>query len=206
MKKKNNTNKKLVLNSGCGFHNPEKLPMLFRSAKWQEIRVDIDPQVKPDVVTSTTDLSHFQANSIDAVYSSHNLEHLYIHDVETALGEFVRVLKPQGFVLITLPDLQAIAQKIVDGDLDNTAYTSNMGAITAFDMLYGHKQSLLQGNTYMAHNSGYTATSLGQLLLACGFKDIRVKKGNNFDLWAVALKEKDDFGFFDWFSQQNINL
>jgi len=200
----NNTNKKLVLNSGCGFYNPERLPLIFQNPSWQEIRVDIDPQVKPDVITSTTDLSHFQNHSVDAVYSSHNLEHLYIHDVQAALKEFVRVLKPNGFVLITLPDLQAIAQKVVEGELDTTAYTSKMGPITAFDMLYGHKKTVQEGNSYMAHNSGFTAKSLGQLLLATGFEEVRVKRGQNYDLWAVGLIQNDNFGFFDWFSKQDM--
>jgi len=201
-----NNNKKIVLNSGCGFHNPERLPAIFRNKLWQEVRVDIDPLVKPDVVTSTTDLSHFEMHSVDAVYSSHNLEHLYIHDVQAALKEFVRVLKPQGFVLITLPDLQTIAQKVVEGELDTTAYTSKMGPITAFDMLYGHKKAVQEGNSYMAHNSGFTAKSLGQLLLAMGFQEVRVKRGSNYDLWAVGLIQSDNFGFFEWFSEQELGI
>ena len=199
-----NYRKKRVLNSGCGHHNPERLPAVFHGDSWEEIRVDIDPLVKPDVLTSTTDLRHFESSSIDAVYSSHNLEHLYIHDVEKALAEFVRVLKPKGFALITLPDIEKIAQWIVDGNLEQVAYTSKMGPITPFDMLYGHKKAVQEGNSYMAHNSGFTAASLGNILLSAGFKEVRVRPGNNFDLWAVGLLQEDSFGFFSWFEKQGL--
>ena len=42
--------------------------------------------------------------AFDAVFSSHNLEHLYPHQVKEALAEFYRVLKPEGMIVIS--DLQ----------------------------------------------------------------------------------------------------
>jgi predicted SAM-dependent methyltransferase len=38
---------------------------------------------------------------MDALYSSHNIEHVFAHEVVPTLKEFRRVLKPDGFVVIT---------------------------------------------------------------------------------------------------------
>jgi len=62
--------------------------------------------MQPDIVCSITDMSPVAADSVDAVWSSHNLEHLQRHEVPVALAEFLRVLKPAGLLLLTLPDLQ----------------------------------------------------------------------------------------------------
>ena len=86
--------------SGCGPFSAEKLHSVFRGPNWREIRVDIDPAVKPDIQASITDLRKDVPDaSIDAIWSSHNIEHLYDHEVDPALREFVRVLRPEGFAL-----------------------------------------------------------------------------------------------------------
>ena len=67
--------------------------------------MDIDPAAQPEVLGSLTKMDAFPAHEFDAVWSSHTLEHLYSHEVPAALAEFKRVLKPDGFALITCPDL-----------------------------------------------------------------------------------------------------
>ena len=59
---------------------------LFPPGKWVETRLDIDPSVKPDVVASMTDMSSVPDASCHAVYSSHNLEHLFPHELQQALA------------------------------------------------------------------------------------------------------------------------
>src|SRR5215471_20169990 len=97
---------KIVLNVGCGYPLRQKLHPHFHGAEWREVRLDLDPAVRPDIVCSITDMRPVAASSADAVWSSHNLEHLQRHEVPQALAEFVRVLKPGGFLLLTVPDLQ----------------------------------------------------------------------------------------------------
>src|SRR5271156_4596530 len=104
------TPSKTVLNVGCGYPLRQKLHRHFHGPEWREIRLDLDPAVQPDIVCSITDISPVTADSVDAVWSSHNLEHLQRQEVPLALAEFLRVLKPHGLLLLTLPDLQQVAR------------------------------------------------------------------------------------------------
>jgi predicted SAM-dependent methyltransferase len=178
---------KRVLHVGCGPFSVEKLHSVFRGPYWKEIRVDIDPAVTPDIQASITDLrQHVIDASIDAVWSSHNIEHLYDHEVVPALREFVRVLRPAGFALITCPDLQAIAKLIAAG-VDRVAYQSPAGPVTPLDMLFGLRRAIERGNLFMCHRTGFTEERLGNVLIAAGFNEARVLHGHNYDLWAVGL-------------------
>jgi SAM-dependent methyltransferase len=162
---------------------------MFCREAWQEVRLDLDPKTKPDVVSSITDMrAHIPSQSFDAIWSSHSLEHLYTHEVPLALSEFRRVLKPTGFALITSPDLESIAGLILQHGLDYVVYTSPVGPIRTHDMLFGHSESIERGNVFMAHNTGFTCTSLGQLLVDAGFS-VALAKRDGLDLWALALMQ-----------------
>jgi len=183
---------KRVLNAGSGSYAARKLHPVFAGDVWHEIRIDIDPQAKPDIVSSITDLkSSFEPQSFDAVWSSHTLEHLYAHEVPLALAEFKRVLKPDGFALITSPDLESVASLILDGGLDKVAYTSPAGPITPLDMLFGHSASITRGQLYMAHKTGFTCALLGRYFVDAGFPMVLVKR-QQLDLWALGLMQEAD--------------
>lgn len=177
-----------VLHVGCGAPDPRKLPAaFFAPGEWREIRLDIDPAVAPDLVASITDMRRAVADaSVDAVWSAHNLEHLYPHEVPAALAEFRRVLRPGGCVMITLPDLQQVAELVAQERLEDAAYHSPAGPIAPLDILYGHRGAIAQGNTFMAHRTGFTARSLENALLAAGFPTVRVVRDGQFALWASA--------------------
>jgi SAM-dependent methyltransferase len=179
---------KTVLNVGCGYPLRQKLHRHFQGPEWREIRLDLDPAVQPDIVCSITEMSPVPSSSVDAVWSSHNLEHLQRHEVPLALVEFIRVLKPLGFLFLTLPDLRQVAQLVVEDRLEDAAYTSPSGPITALDMIFGHTASLARGNPFMAHRTGFTARTLHKVLAEAGFVDITVRQGNSFDLWATAYR------------------
>lgn len=179
---------KLLLHVGCGFPDPNKLPQPFRSPEWREIRLDIDPAVHPDLLGSITNLSAVATNSVDGVYSSHNLEHIYPHEVPTALSEFYRVLKPGGYALITLPDLRRVAEYVAQGKLEEPLYVSAAGPIAAIDILYGYGYDLARGNHFMAHKTGFTAKTLAEKLRQAGFSQVEVME-DDLNLWATATKD-----------------
>jgi SAM-dependent methyltransferase len=178
---------KVVLNVGCGYPARQGLHPAFRGAEWRELRLDIDPSVNPDIVCSMTDMQPVAPDSIDAIWSSHNLEHLHRHEVPLALAEFMRVLRPGGQVLLTLPDLQRIAELVASDALEDEAYRSPSGPITPLDMIYGHTPSLAHGNQHMAHKTGFTARTLAKLLSNAGFASVRLQR-EGFALWAQAYK------------------
>ena len=149
--------------------------------------MDIDQSVCPDLIGSITDLSQIADASFDAIWCSHTLEHLYQHEVAAALKSFRRILAPGGFALITCPDLEAIAALITGGRLEEAAYQSPAGPISALEMLYGHGPSIAQGQIFMAHRTGFTVERMGRLLLEADFFEALVTKGRTFDLWALAL-------------------
>lgn len=176
-----------VLHVGCGAHDPAKLPAeWFPAGAWQEVRLDIDASVQPDIIASITDMAPVATGSMDAVWSSHNVEHLYPHEVPLAFAEFLRVLAPDGFLLLTLPDLQQVAELVAQDRLMEAAYVSPAGPITPLDMLYGHRGALAQGNAFMGHRGGFTARSLQAALVEAGFPHARVMRDGKFALWAAA--------------------
>ena len=144
----------VFLHVGCGPKHQAQTP--FANKNWREIRLDIDQSVQPDVVGTMLDMSAVASESVDALFSSHNIEHLYPHEVPVALAEFKRVLKPDGFVLLTCPDLQSVCARVANDQLTEPAYISGMGPISPLDILYGHRVSMQQGNLYMAHRCGFT--------------------------------------------------
>jgi ubiquinone/menaquinone biosynthesis C-methylase UbiE len=179
---------KTFLHVGCGPKRKDQTTPGFNSPDWHELRLDIDESVNPDIVGTMLDMSAVADASVDALFSSHNIEHLYPHEVPLALAEFRRVLKPDGFVVITCPDLQSVCALIAEDKLTEPAYTAPAGPITPLDILYGHRPQLARGNLYMAHHCGFTQKVLSGTLQAAGFARVgTIRRGHPaYDLWALA--------------------
>jgi SAM-dependent methyltransferase len=182
--------RRLVLHVGCGPPYEENLHDRFRGADWRELRLDIDPGMRPDVVASMVDMRDaVPSASVDAVWSSHNIEHVFAHEVPQVFGEFLRVLRPGGFALVTTPDLQRAAERIASGRLDDPLYESEAGPVTPLDMVYGHSREIARGFHFMAHRTGYTARTLERKLRDAGFGDVKVRRDpSDRALWAEARR------------------
>ena len=179
---------KKFLHVGCGGLRQQDTPFAGERETWQEIRMDVDAKTAPDILGSMTDMSAVPNGEFDAVFSSHSIEHLYPHEVPTALAEFRRVLKSTGFALITCPDLQSVCTLVAAGKLTDTAYISPAGPITALDILYGWRKALAQGELHMAHRCGFTQILLTEELKRAGFVAVASKccESPHFDLWALG--------------------
>ena len=186
---------KKFLHVGCGLKRKNRTTQGFNSCGWEEVRFDIDGAVAPDIVGTITDMSSVESESVDAIFSSHNIEHLYPHEVPNALEEFLRVLKPDGFLVATCPDLKSICALVAEDQLNEAAYNSPAGPIAPIDILYGYRPSLKKGNLYMAHRCGFTQKVLDETLRSSGFlTTASMVRGLApfFDLWVVASKSQRD--------------
>ena len=179
---------KTFIHVGCGHKRKDRTTKALST--WNELRFDIDESVQPDLVGTMTNMSSVSSASVNAVFSSHNIEHLYPHEVPVALSEFLRVLKPDGIAVITCPDLKSVCALIADDKLTDPAYTSPAGPIAPLDILYGLRPAMARGNLFMAHRCGFTQKVLTATLQAAGFKSIAAMSRGHpyFDLWAVASK------------------
>jgi len=66
---------------------------------------------------------------------------------------------------------------------------SPAGRITPLDILYGHSNSIKDGNTYMAHRCGFTQSSLSNALKQSGYGSVAaMRRAKSFDLWVIASK------------------
>jgi len=151
-----------ILHVGCG---GSPLPEMFD--EWHEVRLDIDPDVRPDVVASMLNLP--EMGLFDCVYSSHNLEHVYSHEVPIALAQWKRVLKPNGYLHVNVPDLEGLTAS------EDVLYESSAGPITSLDMIYGMRK-LTATNPHMQHKTGFTAPVLRAALENAGFKSVFIHR------------------------------
>lgn len=170
--------KKLVLHVGSG-GNHILGQRGFDAESWQEQRLDSNPAVGPDIVCSMVQMAPVADASVDAIYCAHSLEHLAWHDAQSALREFHRVLKPNGFAIVLCPDMQAVADLVVKDKLTDTAYKTGAGQpITPMDMIWGWRLMLAQGADYMAHRCGYTLAVLMDCCRNAGFSSVRGERRN----------------------------
>jgi len=178
---------KQFLHVGCGPQYQDSTSAVFRKDDWKEVRLDIDEAVKPDIIGSMQNMHMINDGEFDGLYSSHNIEHLYPHEIEDTLREFHRVLTPEAELLIICPDLMVIAKEIVEGRFIKALYESPAGPIAPIDMLFGHRSSIQAGNVHMAHRCAFTKELIAGLLRNCGFLSVISVSGNN-NVYALALK------------------
>jgi hypothetical protein len=153
---------------------------------WRELRVDVDPAVDPDVVADLTDMAAIPAASVQGVWCSHCIEHLYRHQVPRALAEIRRILSADGVVCILVPDLQTVANAVIADKLLDTLYESPAGPITAHDVLFGYEKDISRGRLAMAHHCGFTPSALVACLSDAGFEEFVIVRRSNLELAAIA--------------------
>lgn len=126
-----------------------------------------------DHVGNANDLSRFADNTFAAIYASHIVEHLdYKDELLTALREWNRVLKPEGLIYISVPDLDVLAELILARDEltpDERYFVMRM-------LFGGHVDQ------YDYHVVGLNEDFMGSFLQAA-----------NFD----AIERVEEFGLFE---------
>jgi hypothetical protein len=183
-----NMNQKLLVNLGSGVAGTGWLPAMFDG--WRQLRVDIDPAARPDIVGSLTDLSALESECADAVWASHCVEHIYRHEVHAALTEMRRVMKMSGLLCIRVPDLQTVAGFIAADRMHEVIYDSPAGPVTPHDVVFGLGSDVALGYLSMAHKTGFTPTLLVQSLNGAGFESFLIRRTPDLELVAIARKQR----------------
>lgn len=104
----------------------------------------------------------FKDNSVDAVFSSHVIEHLYIYESNYLFKEILRILRPGGWVRFVLPDLENIVNQFQPQSPE-----------LFLESIYENINPSLAKNQ---HHWMFTAPYLSRLLECIGFKNIKQKK------------------------------
>lgn len=135
--------------------------------------VFVDKYVKePHILNYDARNIPYDDDSIDAVYSSHLVEHLGMKEVHVVLGEWYRILRKKGKIIINVPDIQWAARELlnqIDGDHPISPVFNTPAKV--MEIFFGN-----QDHEGEFHKSGFTDKILHVCLSDAGFNNIRVKK------------------------------
>ena len=167
-----------VLHVGSG--NETTVPNCFNG--WEKVRLDIDPEVKPDILANTKDLGDI--GKFDGLYNCHILEHVYPHEVNIVLKEWKRVLHDGALCITFVPDLEGVSAD------DKVIYTSGDGLpVSGIDMIYGHRM-FSKDLPHMAHHTGFVKETLEKAFKDAGWGAVKVFRDHIFNLIAITFPEK----------------
>lgn len=105
----------------------------------------------------------------DELLAVHVFEHFYRWESETVLGEWSRLLKTGGKLVLELPDLVKCCQNYLDGRMKGGKHPDQLARWG----IYGDPRT---GNKYMSHPWGWSPLELEKLLLANGFIKVKHKE------------------------------
>lgn len=137
--------------------------------------------------------------SVEAVYSSHALEHIYLAEARSVLAESYRVLRFGGFIRLALPDSEAMARDLLAGsaaaDPDaGRVYNSRLLAFPeARPGLYVRLQGAMGGHI---HRWQPTRSHVKQLLEGAGFQNVNEHAYREGEMPGVADVETRPTSFF----------
>ena len=121
--------------------------------------------------------------SVDAIYTSHFLEHIDYEDAKEFIKECFRALRDNGIIRISIPDLDIAKKQLNDGN--------NYETLKKFFFTYENN------NDFSRHKFMYNFVSLKKLLEDCGFAQVskcEYKKGNLEE--AKYLDNREDESLF----------
>jgi SAM-dependent methyltransferase len=138
-------------------------------------------------------------DSIDAIYSSHTLEHLFLDDATRVIRECARVLRPGAILRLALPNGLDIARRLLEqsesGDLE--------AGWKYHQALLAHSSTPPRGLDRVRHLAGGhihrwqpVPSMVITMMSEAGFFDIEecaFQKGKLADLAAVETREQSFF-------------
>ena len=128
---------------------------------WAVLNIAPGPGV--DYAADCTDMTIIPSGTCREVYASHVLEHLgYDRDLDKALQEIHRILKPGGRLRVSVPDLKILCE------LFTHPSSTVIDQLDIMRMMFGSR-----ANQYDIHHSGLTMEFMQEFLSDAGFRGIR---------------------------------
>jgi predicted SAM-dependent methyltransferase len=120
---------KLNLASGQRPFSPPWVNVDIQS-KWEPDKIPTPEQVfQWFVKADMRNMPMFRDNSADMIVIHHGLEHCTMSDADSVLRESYRILQPGGSLIITLPDMKALSNAWLSGEISDYIFFVNaMGA------------------------------------------------------------------------------
>jgi SAM-dependent methyltransferase len=178
-----------VLNVGSGGRGSQ-MPQIY--ANWDVVWLDLNPTFQPDLLMDARDLGTLEPGQFDAVFSSHCLEHIYPHELRAVIHGMWHVLKADGFVDISVPNIGRLLELVHERglDLDSHVYDSPGGPICVRDMIWGYSrhQEYTHRPELNLHKNGFSQRTLGQLLINSDFPAAYMVS-NDLDLRVIGFKQ-----------------
>jgi ubiquinone/menaquinone biosynthesis C-methylase UbiE len=141
----------------------------------------------------------YRDGSVDAIYSSHTLEHLYLEDARRVVVEARRVLRPGGIIRFALPDAEKWARDLIDGvgSTDTEPGELFNHRLLAYPVAAPSTlERLRQAFGGHVHRWQPTAGMVMKILNDAGFQDVRrcsFREGNLPDVDKIETREESFF-------------
>lgn len=207
------------LHLGCGLNTPDgwinldsswnarlKNPFLRKVVKFLRLLSpsQLDIPWNPDIlIHDVRKPLPFQDSSLEAIYASHLLEHLYLEEATCLLRECFRILMPGSTLRMVVPDLRAIVLEYMAA---NSSDSSAIEEVTPADIL--NKKLLLRptksasGNFFYRiykishdfhfHKWMYDSHSLITYFKEAGFIDVQERPLHQSRIQGIEVIEKVD--------------
>jgi SAM-dependent methyltransferase len=115
------------------------------------INVDVQAKWTPDVIADGAHMPMFMDSSAEIIVIHHCLEHFGCGEGNAMIRECYRILKPEGSLIVTVPDFPALCKAWIRGQLTDQVFFTNV---------YG----AYMGDEADRHKWGFTGPTLAKTL------------------------------------------
>ena len=112
---------KRAINLGSGDHHFESTDEI----EWLNMDLD-DRDGKVEIAGDVSKPLPFPSEMFDIMVASHIVEHIEMSIVSDVIKEWMRCLKKDGYLIITVPNSRALAERYVTKDIEHFIFAINM--------------------------------------------------------------------------------
>jgi SAM-dependent methyltransferase len=176
-------------------HRHRKKPLRFLEIGPGPTRIagfetlNIQPGRDIDYVLDASKRLFFPSGSFDLIYANHVLEHIPWYQLEAVLAEWVRILKPDGWIEIWVPDGLKICKAFIDAEIqgDNDIDQDGWYCFNperdpckwASGRIFSYGDGTGRAGSPNWHRAVFSPRYLKQLLEGAGLRDVQLMDRSN---------------------------